>query len=134
MSSNIRRVLLVGSNPSVKSPDTSAFHPQTKSRKIIDKWFRDIPVDLYFKNIHNYPTPNNRPLRALEINQNRDRILRECSGFDYVIGLGNTASDALKKIGVSHFKCPHPSGMNRLLNCSDYVANLIDRLKNHLLD
>ena len=133
MSSNIKRVLLVGSNPSVRSPDTSAFHPHTRSRKIIDKWFRDIPVDLHFTNIHNHPTPNNRPLRASEINQNKSRILEECSDFDYVIGLGNTASDALKKIRVSHFKCPHPSGMNRVLNNAKYVDDLVDRLKNFLL-
>lgn len=43
------------------------------------------------------------------------------AGFK-VIALGNKASKRLEKIKVGHYKMPHPSGLNRILNDEARVA------------
>ncbi len=38
-----------------------------------------------------------------------------------IVALGTAASNALKRDKIPHFKLPHPSGRNRLLNNKDYI-------------
>lgn len=39
-----------------------------------------------------------------------------------VVALGYNASATLKAYGVEHFRLPHPSGRNRLLNNKDFIG------------
>jgi hypothetical protein len=122
-------IALVGTNPSNRSPDNSAFHPDTRSRKIIDSWFKDIQADLFFFNIHKHPTENNRPLRTSEMRLGAQRLESELNDYDKVIALGNQASKALNLIKKAHFSAPHPSGMNRKLNCPLFVQQMLLELR-----
>lgn len=44
-----------------------------------------------------------------------------------IIALGNNASKALKDI--PHFKLPHPSGLNRQINNTEYIENKLKACK-----
>lgn len=60
-------------------------------------------------------------------------FLRDCVvGYDRVIALGNVASVSLNKIGIDHFKMPHPSGRNRLLNDRNYELAMIERCREYI--
>lgn len=49
-----------------------------------------------------------------------------------VVALGNKASDRLTKMGIEHFKLPHPSGRNRKLNDPKFVDSELEKCKNYL--
>lgn len=49
-----------------------------------------------------------------------------------VIALGGFASQVLHKLGVEHFKLPHPSGRNRLLNDRNYEAEQLKLCREYL--
>ena len=42
-----------------------------------------------------------------------------------VIALGNFVSDALKKADVEHFKLPHPSPRNRMINDPEKISSIL---------
>lgn len=125
------KVLIVGSNPSQASPDNSAFHPSTKSRKTIDKWFAGIPADLHFINVSNEKTENNKPLNSHQINPIRTQL--ESFKNYKIIAVGKTAENVLKHAQIDHFAMPHPSGRNRKLNDRDYIRNKLAELNKYVL-
>ncbi len=47
-----------------------------------------------------------------------------------IIALGNNASKALKSI--PHFKLPHPSGRNRQINDSEFIAKKLAECKRYI--
>lgn len=49
-----------------------------------------------------------------------------------VVALGSVASQVLKDLNVNHFKLPHPSGRNRMLNNKALVAKKLKECKNWL--
>jgi len=51
-----------------------------------------------------------------------------------VIALGNKVSSALSKLGIHHFKLPHPSGKNRSLNDKEFEKNIILKCEEYLND
>jgi hypothetical protein len=53
-------------------------------------------------------------------------------GYDKVLALGNFVSSVLNKIEVNHFKLPHPSPRNRLLNDKDYERSMLFACKQYL--
>lgn len=116
MAMRMNNVLLVGSNPSRRSPNPTAFHLSTKSRSTIEKWFDDVLVNLYFENVTRRPTEDNRPLRVSEIRDAIPDLTRRVDGYDKIVALGTTASKALTMVGVEHFAMPHPSGLCRFWN------------------
>jgi len=63
------------------------------------------------------------------------KMLYNCiKGYTKVVALGSLVSQILTAMGVQHFKMPHPSPRNRLLNDKDYEANILNRLKEYLDD
>lgn len=125
-SETVLQVLVIGSNPAQRSPDSSPFHTNTKSRKTLDSWFLDIPnISISFANVVDHPTPNNRPLRVSEIKEAAPKILDKIKGYDRVVAIGKTAAKALDIVGVEHIKMPHVSGLNRQLNDQEYVRQKV---------
>lgn len=85
--------------------------------KNLEKWKVEIQLDdhdVRFFNVSNAVTEGNRPLKSSEYEL--DRLRSDVSEFDVLVALGNTASHALGKLKLSHFKLPHPSPRNRQLN------------------
>ena len=116
--SSLKSIVLVGSNPSRVSPDNSAFHSSTKSRKFIDSIFANHDYEISYINLIDYKTPNNRPISRSEIRSNLDKIKQKFDGIlnKKIIALGKTASDGLTLAEIKHFALPHPSGLCRFWN------------------
>lgn len=142
----MRKIIFVGSNPSIRSSSTVPFWHDTKSTKTINGWFgmleelvgetdiHQIGDMLYFLNVYNNATPNNRPLKVSEIKQSLPRLkvdILNC-GECKIIALGKTAQKALDMLGMEHYSMPHPSGLNRQLNDKNFVAEKINGLKDYL--
>lgn len=49
-----------------------------------------------------------------------------------VIALGREVAHVLQHMRISHFKMPHPSPLNRLLNDTDYEEEMLYQLKCYL--
>jgi len=119
------QVVVVGSNPSNKSPDKTAFSLQTCSGRTIREWFSDIP-GVSFVNVSDEPTPGNRPLLVAEIHANLVSLRTKLECADKIVVVGNTAAYALTLIGLSSptpiafLQMPHPSGRNRLFNNKEF--------------
>jgi hypothetical protein len=60
--------------------------------------------------------------------------MRCSEGYDKVVALGNFPSRALDMISISHFKLPHPSGLNRLLNNKQYELGELDACAKYIYD
>src|SRR5574343_1226202 len=122
-----KRILFVGSNPSVKSKETTPFYFDSRSYSVLNSWISRITENqshsIFIQNISNDPTDNNRPLKMKEI-----RLLMPLLQFniesikpDKIIALGNTAEKALTLLQLPHYKLPHPSPKNRKLNDKNFV-------------
>jgi len=62
-------------------------------------------------------------------------ILYNCvRGYTKVVALGALSSQILKTMGVAHFKMPHPSPRNRLLNDKNYEQQMLIELRNYIND
>lgn len=128
----MKKVLLLGSNPSEASPDISAFHSNTRSRIILDSWFSDIHANVSYANICDQRTPNNRPLRVSEIRECLPTLLDKINGFDKIVALGKTSSKALELAKIRHFAAPHPSGLNRFWNDKVKAAHMVQSIRDYV--
>lgn len=114
------RVVVVGSNPSGRSPDQTPFHPSTRSGKIVREWLSAVP-GCEFVNVSDEPTPENRALKTSEIKANLDSLEQKLAGADGVVTVGRIAERAVELLD-ERVKCdvflelPHPSGRCRWWN------------------
>lgn len=58
-----------------------------------------------------------------------DNLARAVYKARKVVALGTFASDALNRLGVAHYKLPHPSGLNRQNNDPVFVQKCLDECK-----
>lgn len=129
------KVLIVGSNPSTSSSTNSPFCVSTKSGIILQEWMEsvsDIPgIEFELANVSCKKTENNRPLRVSEIREALPDLMARIGeiGPDKVVALGKTASKALKQCQMEFFEMNHPSGLNRLNNDPQYVAQKLKELR-----
>lgn len=133
-----KKVLIVGSNPSQKSPDLSAFHESTKSRKTIDGWFGDDGWYVAYDNLVDFQTENNKPLSKAELDANMSWIeenMRQWKRLGYkIVACGKGASRGLKLAKVEHFEMPHPSGLCRFWNNKEKAQAKIEEMKAWILE
>ena len=128
------KILIVGSNPSMKSPDLTPFHPSTKSSQILQQWFTGINAVFSYVNLVDYQTENNRPLRVAEIKRCIPDLISKIElheGYK-IVGLGKTVAKALSMTRFNFFEAPHPSGLNRKLNDKEYVKGMVDELLTYI--
>jgi len=52
--------------------------------------------------------------------------------YSRVVALGNLVSNSLKRIDTQHFKMPHPSPLNRLLNDRSYEQRKLQELRSYI--
>jgi hypothetical protein len=124
---SVRSIVLVGSNPSIQSPDLSAFHPSTKSRKFIDNIFKDTNFNIVYLNLVDIKLPDNKPLSQSIIKSELENIKLKFQSFSdtKIIAFGKVASGGLTTAGIEHFAMPHPSGLCRLWNDKEASRNKV---------
>jgi hypothetical protein len=116
--SSAKTIVLVGSNPSVRSPDLSAFHPDTKSRKFIDNIFKSTNFNIVYLNLVDIKIEGNKPLSKSIISSELENIKLKFQSYSNskIISFGKTASEGLALASIEHFAMPHPSGLCRFWN------------------
>lgn len=133
-----KKVLLVGSNPSSKSPDETPFHPDTKSRQFVDRWFEGEGWTVAYENLVDFKTKNNKPLSAKQIKDNLDWIVKNMTAYkdDHgykIVACGKIAAKGLTMAGIEHFEMPHPSGLCRFWNDKEAGEAKIKEMKDWIL-
>jgi hypothetical protein len=114
-------VVFVGMNPSVKGTSKGS----TFGR--LNEWVEELGVKRYgFMNA--YPHPGK--CKVSEVNL--DNLRKALYNARKVVALGNFAAEALMKAGIHHFKLPHPSPLNRLINDPVYINRVLSECREFL--
>lgn len=116
------KILVIGQNPSTP---TDIKRGSTMDR--LADWMNAVDVETFhFTNAclirgNNFtPTPD------------YDHINEVTTDYDKIIALGNFASHALSKLGITHFKLPHPSPLNRQINDPKFIEEKLKECKEYL--
>jgi len=139
----MKKILVIGLCPSKISPDFSAFHPATKSRKTLDKWFKSAGVDnnkfeyinvFFFSNEEVYT-------RDQKWCQDFEDAMDDLKKYDKIMACGKQVTEEIQKYfnrkGYNRpikkmLFLPHPSGRNRLLNDPKNVEIMIKDIKRYV--
>lgn len=124
------RVILLGSNPSIKTRADLAFFLDTKSGRTLKQWLNGIDAEFLYMNVSNNKTPNNRALTRAEIKESLPALCKAMASKypNRIVALGNAAHEALEMMKCKHLHMPHPSGLNRKLNDKAYAEQKIKEL------
>lgn len=123
-------IWIVGSNPSPKNSNPKLPFWGTKSYETLNKWLTYLEINKHgLLNVSDEVTNGKIPKIS---NEDLARLRIKLDGASKVIALGNTAATALNKLGIKHFKLPHPSGRNRLLNDPSYLEDKLQKCKEYL--
>ena len=109
-------VLIVGINPSDKE------HYKNNTMKRLSTWMERINVKDY--SFINCITSLGKYTKSMIDYKDLEKRVK---GYDKVIALGGFVSDALDKIEIEHFKIPHPSGLNRQINDSEFIEKELNK-------
>lgn len=120
------KVLVIGMNPSTKP--TLKGKPNATFRKL-ESWMDSLDVH-YFSFCNTFDDPSEAKFSKV----NHWRLVELSTGADKIIALGGFVSTTLNKLGIEHFKMPHPSPRNRLLNDKMYEKKIVKQCKAYLND
>ena len=118
------KILVIGMNPSTKP--TLKGKPNATFRKL-EEWMNKCGVH-YFSFCNTFDTPCEAKYDKVD----KWRLIELSTHCDKVIALGGFVSTTLNKLGIDHFKMPHPSPRNRLLNDKDYEKSMIKQCRKYL--
>lgn len=118
------KVLVIGMNPSTK--------PMLKNRpsstfKKLEEWMDKCNIH-YFSFCNTFDTPCEAKFDKVD----KWRLIELSTQSDKIIALGGFVSTTLNKLGIDHFKMPHPSPRNRLLNDKEYEKSMIKQCRKFL--
>jgi len=112
----LTKIIFIGDKPSLKNTNPDVPFVGTVSYKTLLKWFKILNL-----NENNYTIYNSHNLTCIETIKNTYNINNK------YIALGNEASKRLDKLNIKHFKLPHPSGRNRLLNDKFKINEILSK-------
>ena len=117
----MKKILIVGQNPSAQKPRKNSTFDR------LDQWCKEMKVnDFDFINcidsVGDYK----------KLNINKTNIVNSTRNRKKIIALGNFSSETLTKLGIDHFKMPHPSPRNRKLNDKEFEKKMINECKSYL--
>lgn len=119
------KVLVVGMNPSTKP----TMNKQNATFKKLISWMDVVGVH-YFSFCNTFDDTS----EAKHNKVNYERLCTLSKEYDKILALGNFVSESLNKIDVVHFKLPHPSPRNRLLNDKTYEKKILLKCREYLYD
>ena len=118
------KVLIVGQNP---GNNPKAYHHRNHTIDRLNQWASELGIEHYgFVNAVNQS--GECKIRDADF----DLIDACASMHDKVIALGSFASACLARINISHYKLPHPSPRNRLMNDRAFVKKALDECKEYV--
>lgn len=117
------QILVVGMNPGPQNTNPNKSH----TRDRLEKWMTIADIKYY-----SFCNTFDEVGSADKSKINFDRLKSICLGYNKIIALGNFASEALDVIRIKHFKLPHPSPRNRLLNDKAYEEKVLKECKEYL--
>lgn len=119
-------ILIFGQCPSAQMYDPIKGNP---SANRLDKWIDhlDVRSDHLFHNIieHHIPEPKMQDV-------NLERVIGYAQCAHRVIALGSFVSSILTKLGIEHFKMPHPSPRNRQFNDPEFEPMMLKKLGEYI--
>ena len=119
------KIIVVGMNPS--SYMAKGNHRKNHTFDRLYRWSSELGLPIFsFSNV--FHSPGSVHIKSVDINMIKQLV----DGYDKVLALGNLVSTVLDKIGTPHFKLPHPSPRNRLLNDKDYERHVLNACKAYL--
>ena len=113
------KVLVLAQNPGLPDKRKDGHRKAGSTISRVMDWMDYVGVQYDFQNTY----PHRGTFSKKDIDY--DRLNNITDGYDRIIALGNIASEALTKIGVKHFKLPHPSGLNRQINDKKYIKQVL---------
>lgn len=101
-------ILILGQNP---GNNPKAFHYKNHSIDRLNQW-----ADVF--GVHHYSFMNCTDIQGVIKLYHIDfsYVQSTIVGYNKVIALGGFASSVLDRINIAHFRLPHPSPRNRVLN------------------
>ena len=119
----MNKVIVIGHSP---NPNKTAETSPTLSK--VRKWMTSAGVYEYdFINLVNEFVPN---LTLKKVTLNPGSLKK----YKRRITLGNLADTYLTRNNISHFKAPHPSGLNRQFNDKTFEPKVMKNIKEYLND
>lgn len=103
------KVVFVGDEPSPTNVHHDIAFVGAKCFERLVSWMKQLPID-YYVCVNSVSETDFQKIDALT----KD-------GFK-VIALGSVASGRLTACNIGHFKMPHPSGLNRMVNNEKKIA------------
>lgn len=118
------KVLIVGQNPG-NNAKAANYRNHTIDR--LNQWCDELAIVHYgFVNA----VTHKGECKIKDVDFDR---LQECvNDHDIVIALGAFASKCLEVINKAHFRLPHPSPRNRLMNDKEFIKNTLAECKEFL--
>lgn len=117
------KVLVVGMNPSGRDLKDK----KGPTLKKLESWMDQVGVQ-HFSFMNTFDEPGETKLTKVDFK----RLCKVAEDYDKIVALGGFVSSALNTINVSHFKMPHPSPLNRLLNDKTFEQNILKECKEYL--
>lgn len=117
------KVLVVGMNPSGRDLK----HKKGPTLTKLESWMDCLGVE-HFSFINCIDEPGETRASKVDFK----RLCTVSKGYDKILALGGFVSSALNTINVSHFKLPHPSPLNRLLNDKAFEKKTLSECKDYL--
>lgn len=121
------RILVVGMNPSNRPTRKKIFKNSMFDRLI--NWMNLLSID-YFSFMNVCDRPGVVSIRDVDAKA----LIEASRSYSKIIALGGIASDALKRCRIVHFRLPHPSPRNRLLNDPAYKFSVLRDCRNYLYE
>lgn len=130
------KVVFVGSNPSSKNVSKDVPFVGTKSHEVLLRWIGQLGIkDPVMLNVFNEFTVSNKSLTISQIKSGLPS-LKTLLSTEYkdhhVVALGRSAEIALKLLKIDHFKLPHPSPRNLVLNNKKLLSKNLKKCKEWL--
>ena len=119
------KVLVVGMNPSGRDLK----HKKGPTLDKLEKWMNQLDVH-HFSFMNTFDEPGETRITRV----NFKRLKTVTKQYKKIIALGGFVSTTLNSIDVKHFKMPHPSPLNRLLNDKSYEEKVLSECKDYLND
>ena len=123
----MNNILVIGLNPSNR-PTLGNRHTKNSTFDRLHRWMDDLGVEYFsFMNV------NDRQGRTTMKDVDFDLIAEASYKYNRIVCLGGFASCVLDRMGIQHFRMPHPSPLNRQLNDREYERTMIDECRRYLL-